>query len=135
VTWAGIDSFLRWPPEDVARWRRDGKIDVVNSRTGQVLTILRDALDDIDAHGAELDVAHVASRIQARWLIIHGSADATVPIAVAHRLVAAAAADRTELFEVKGGDHGFGAKHPWKGSTPALDLVMERTVGHLASAL
>lgn len=135
VTWAAIDHFLRWPAEDIARWRRDGKIDVVNARTRQVLTILRDALDDLDAHGSELNVATVAPRIRAPWLVVHGSADATVPIAVAHQLVAASAAERTSLLALEGADHTFGIRHPWAGTTPAFDLVLERTVGHFAAAL
>jgi dienelactone hydrolase len=135
VTWAAIDRFLRWPDEDIARWRRDGKIDVVNARTGQVLTILRDALDDIDANRNELDVVAAAGRVAAPWLIVHGAADATVPVAVAHQLAALSKSPRTEMFLLDGADHVFGAKHPWQGSTPELDSVMDRTVRHFASAL
>src|SRR5205814_1208672 len=79
VTWAAIDHFLRWPEEEIQRWRRDGKIDVVNSRTGQVLTILKDALDDIDQNAERLDAKAAAGRLRMPWLVAHGSADATVP--------------------------------------------------------
>lgn len=135
VTWAAIDHFLRWPDDDVARWRREGRIDIVNSRTGEVITLLRDALDDIDANRAKLDVVAAAKRVGIPWLIAHGSADATVPVAVAHHLAAAAASSRTELLVEQGGDHGFGAKHPWAGSNPVLDDVLDKTVKLFASAL
>src|SRR5205085_12674265 len=97
---------------------KNGRIDVMNSRTGQVLPILRDALDDIDAHPEQLDVAAAATRVSVPWLIVHGTADATVPVAVAHHLAASGKPARTDLFLAEGADHTFGIKHPWQGSTP-----------------
>lgn len=134
VTWAAIDHFLRWPEDDIARWRRQGSIDVVNSRTGQVLTIGRDALDDIDANRDALDVAAAAGRIECPWLIVHGDADATVSVAIAHQLHARGKPGRTEMF-LPAGDHGFGIKHPWQGSTAVFDAVLDRTVRHFVAAL
>jgi dienelactone hydrolase len=135
VTWAGIDSFLRWPAEDIARWRREGKIEVTNTRTGQVLTIGRDALDDLDANADRLDVLAAAGRVRAPWLIINGAADPVVPLDVASSLKNASRASPTELFLVEGGDHTFGVKHPWAGSTPQFDQVLDRTVRWLAGSL
>jgi pimeloyl-ACP methyl ester carboxylesterase len=135
VTWAAIDHFLRWPEDQIARWRKNGRIDVVNSRTGQVLPILRDALDDLDAHGEQLDVVAASARVKAPWLIVHGTSDATVSVAVAHHLVASGESPRTEMFLVDGADHTFGIRHPWAGSTPEFDAVQDRTVRHFASAL
>lgn len=134
VTWAGIDQFLRWPSEEIARWRREGRIDVVNQRTGQVLTIGRDALDDLDANREQLDIMAAAARIRAPWLIINGDADPVVPMAVAQELAKASGSGRTELVRVEGGDHGFGTKHPWKGATPQFDQVLGRTVRWLSSS-
>ncbi|HEY2804807.1 MAG TPA: alpha/beta fold hydrolase [Gemmatimonadales bacterium] len=135
VTWAAIDHFLRWPDDEVARWRREGRIEIVNSRTGEVLTLLRDALDDIDANRAQLDVVAAAKYVRVPWLIAHGSADATVPVAVAQQLAADSGSARTELLVEAGGDHGFGAKHPWAGSNPIFDDVLDQTVKLFASAL
>ncbi len=135
VTWAAIDHFLRWPEEQIARWRREGRIDVVNARTGQVLTILRDALDDIDGNRDRLDVVAAAGRIRVPWLVAHGGADATVPVEVAHQLVAASPSPKTELFILEGADHTFGIKHPWQGSNADFDRLMDLTVRHMAAAL
>lgn len=135
VTWAGIDDFLRWPAEDIARWRREGKIDVVNQRTGQVLTIGRDALDDIDQHPAELDIMAAAGRVRVPWLIVNGDADPVVTLDVAERLKAASGSPRTELLPVAGGDHVFGSRHPWRGATPEFDLALDHTVRWLSGSL
>lgn len=135
VTWAAIETFLRWPAEAVARWRRDGQIDVANARTGQVLPILIDALDDFEMHREELDVVAAAHRIRAPWLIVHGAGDPTVSVDVARQLAEASGSPKTEVFISEKGDHTFGARHPWKGSTPEFDEVLERTVKYLVSAL
>lgn len=135
VTWAAIDSFLRWAPEDVERWRAEGTIDVVNSRTGQVLPILTDYLDDFEMHRDELDVVAAAQQIRVPWLIAHGTADPAVPVSVARTLFAASGSRRTETLISEGADHGFGVKHPWKGTTPEFDELLDRTVGLFTSAL
>ena len=136
VTWNSIDHFLRWDPAEIARWRRDGRIDVVNARTGKVLPIGRDALDDIDQHaGSTLDFLAAAGRLAVPWLIVHGGADRAVPPEVASALAGRSVAPATELLLIEGADHTFGIRHPWAGSTPEFDQVLERTTGHLAAAL
>ena len=136
VTWASVDHFLRWPEDDIAKWRRDGRIDVVNTRTGQVLPLFRDALEDADRNAAGLlDVKAAAARITVPWLIAHGTADRSVSPEIGKALKAASRSAKTELLLVEGADHTFGAKHPWAGSTPQLDVVFERTVRLLAGAL
>lgn len=135
VTWAAIDSFERWPEEDLQRWRAEGKLDVVNARTGQVLPIALDALDDIQAHRQDLlDVRRAAGRVRAPWLIVHGTGDTSVGPAEAERL-REWSAETTELWLVEGAGHTFGAKHPWAGTTPELTLVMDRTVRFLSDTL
>jgi len=135
VTWASIDHFLRWSSREIARWRREGTIDVVNSRTGQVLTLNRDTLDDIETHPDVLDVLGAAARIRVPWLIVHGEEDPAVPVSVGRALRAASTAARTELVALPGADHTFGVRHPWAGSTPAFDIVLDLTVRWLATAL
>ena len=136
VTWAAVESFLRWPDDDLRRWRAEGKIDVVNTRTGRVLPIYRDALDDLEANGAKaLNVPAAAGRVIVPWLIVHGTEDTSVPPTEAEHLGAASRSPATELWLVEGAGHTFGAKHPWAGSTPDLDQVMDRTVRFLSEAL
>jgi len=129
VTWAAIDTVDRWSDEVVAQWRRHGQIEIVNARTGEVLPLYTDLLEDIDRHGEDrLNIQAAARRLDAPWLIVHGEADESVPVASAHKLHAASRQETTELLVVPGGSHGLGGKHPWAGSTPQLDQAMERTV-------
>ncbi len=120
VTWGAISHVHRFPPEDVAAWRARGRLDVVNSRTGQVLPLLTDVLDDVARHGdSELDIRAAAARGAAPWLILHGELDVTVPAAEA-RALHAAAQGRGELEVLAGAGHTFDTVHPWQGPTPAF---------------
>lgn len=134
VTWAAVAQFLRWPEEEIRRWRAEGKIDVVNLRTGQILPVYRDLLDDVEANREQLDVVGAAARLAIPWLLVHGTGDETVPVDDARRLDRASSSQAKELLLVDGAGHTFGARHPWAGSTPELDRVMERTVRFFAHA-
>jgi pimeloyl-ACP methyl ester carboxylesterase len=126
VTWNAIGEVDRFTPEQKEIWRQDGEIEVVNSRTGQRLAMGVSLLDDLAENRAALDLAAAAGRRAAPWLIVHGEADETVPVAEGRRLHAAAAPP-AELVTIPGGGHTFGAVHPFAGPTPALIQAMNAT--------
>lgn len=120
VTWAAISDVHRYSREDIAAWRARGQMDVVNSRTGQVLPILTDVLEDVQRNGAgSLDIQAAAARLRAPWLIVHGERDPTVDVKEARALLAASGG-RAELAIVPGAGHTFDTVHPWQGPTPAF---------------
>lgn len=129
VTWSAIASGRRWGPETIRQWRRDGKLDITNQRTGEVLPLFTDVLDELDADtDGRLDIEAAANRVRVPWLIVHGEADETVSIRDAQQLHHANE-ERAELMIVRHGAHTFGARHPWAGTTPELDQAMDATVG------
>ena len=129
VTWSAVASARRWGPETIRQWRRDGKLDVTNARTGEVLPLYTDVLDELDADAeGRLDVLGAAARVRAPWLIVHGESDESVSIREAQQLEKASG-DRAELLLVRHGSHTFGARHPWAGSTPELDQAVDATAG------
>jgi uncharacterized protein len=138
VTWAAVCRYLRWPEDDVEQWRRDGRLDVVNSRTGQVLPVFRDLLDDLETHGSgTLDIVAAASRVRVPWLIVHGTADESVSTEDARRLSSASRSGcgTSELLLVEAAGHTFGVRHSWVGSSPEFDRVLARTVEFCSAAL
>jgi pimeloyl-ACP methyl ester carboxylesterase len=129
VTWSAVGTFNRWDAKTKEEWRQKGKLDVVNARTGEVLPLYTDALDEVEQHcNGKLDVLHAAARIDVPWLIIHGEQDESVSVEEGRKLYEVANKDRAELQIVHGGGHTFGAKHPWAGPTPELTDVMDATV-------
>jgi dienelactone hydrolase len=133
VTWAAISTVERWSQSDQDSWRRSGVREERNARTGQVLPLYLDVLDDVRANAARLDIAAAAGRISVPWLIVHGSGDEAVPLAEGERL--AAAAPRARWVTVPGAGHTFGAAHPWSRATPELDQVLDLTLGFFAAEL
>ena len=132
---AAIASVERWPEPVKAEWRRRGVYEVKNMRTGEILPMYPETLDDIDANArGTLDIPAAAGRLRCPWLIVHGRGDEAVPVSEADRL--AAAAPHAERLTLDGAAHTFGAVHPWVGSTPDLDRVFDATAGffgrHLA---
>ncbi|OYV72021.1 MAG: hypothetical protein B7Z72_05690 [Gemmatimonadetes bacterium 21-71-4] len=136
VTWAAVSGYRWWSDEDAERWRRDGRMDVVNLRTSEVLPLLSNLLDDLEAGGGgALNIVAAASQLRVPWLIVHGAADESVPADHARRLERAVGPARSRLLLVEGTGHTFGVRHPWAGSSAAFDRVLESTVSFFSAAL
>ncbi|MEO5589814.1 MAG: alpha/beta fold hydrolase [Gemmatimonadaceae bacterium] len=128
ATWAAISATNRWPPEVIAGWRERGFIDVANSRTGDVIPINTDLLNEVENLGATtLNIALAASRVARPWLIVHGSEDETVPIHEGERL-ARQSGGCGDLRVLDGVNHSFGGKHPLDDVTDTLESVTRLTV-------
>jgi uncharacterized protein len=135
VTWAAISSVERWPAPQRSSWRAAGRTDIQNARTGQVLPLYTDVLDDIEQNASGLDIEAAGRRIRIPWLVIHGTEDESVPFAEAERLKAASARPDTRLLPIEGGGHTFGAVHPWRSTTPELATVFDATLAWLTTRL
>jgi dienelactone hydrolase len=135
VTWAAISRVERWPIDQRSAWRAAGRTDVQNVRTGQILPLYTDVLDDIEHNAASLDIEAAAGKIAVPWLIIHGTEDESVGFSEAESLKAASSRKKTRLLPIERGGHTFGATHPWRSSTPQLDTVFDATIAWLAAHL
>jgi pimeloyl-ACP methyl ester carboxylesterase len=130
VTWSAVATFDRLSEEEKEGWRLADRVPIVNARTGQELELDLSVLEDLEARAAEYDIEAAAAERRAPWLIVHGEADETVPVAEARALAdAARAPSRLEL--VPGGSHTFDAVHPFAGPTPALIQALNLTQGWL----
>lgn len=137
VTWSAIADVGRWSPEDIARWRERGYTEVENSRTKQVFRLGREMLDEItQLRDTRLNVTAAAARMKAPWLIVHGTADETVPFADAERLYAAAPPGLATLLPIEGAGHTFGATHPMSDPPPPdVERAAQATVEFLRRQL
>jgi pimeloyl-ACP methyl ester carboxylesterase len=134
VTWNAIGRCDRWGEREKAAWRAQGELPVANARTGQRLALGLQLLEEVESRAAELDLKAAAARRRAPWLLLHAVEDEAVPVAEGRALAAAAAAP-SELVELPGTGHTFGAVHPFAGPTPALTTALNRTVAFLRQTL
>lgn len=136
VTWAAISSVDRWDAATKDDWRSRGKIEVVNSRTHQVLPVYLDLLEEVERQGdRRLDIGAAAAQLSVPWLLLHGEDDETVEPAEGERLAGAAPGGSSRLMLVRNGSHTFGTKHPWAGPTLEYDQAAAATVEWFAKAL
>jgi dienelactone hydrolase len=136
VTWAAIADIGRWDSREREEWRARGYLDVVNARTGQVIPLSTAVLDEIDSRPPELDIQRAAAAVAVPWLIIHGTGDDSVPVEDAVWLHRASGRDSTKLVTIPGGNHGFGAGHPWAPPVDApIHGVVDATAEWLAASL
>jgi pimeloyl-ACP methyl ester carboxylesterase len=135
VAWASIASFDRWTPRAKDEWRARGRIDVPNLRTGQVLWLDREVLEDLERSRGEYDLEAAARRLAAPLLLIHGQVDEAVDPGESERLLAWAAPAEKRLLRIARAGHTFGAVHPWAGPTPAWEEAVGATVEWLAAHL
>jgi len=134
VTWsslASLEGLFGFKGQEAA-WRRDGFVPVRNARTGQTMRLGLGLLEDWEAHRAELDVTAALGRFKARGgkaTAIHATGDQGVPMDHGLRLEAAGA----RLVTIQGGDHTFGATHPFQAQPPEpLREAMAATLRALA---
>jgi alpha-beta hydrolase superfamily lysophospholipase len=128
VTWAAISYPNRWSSDDVLTWRRQGYADITNSRTGQIMRLGTDLLDDVELHGkTKLNIEAAAANIKVPWLIIHGTKDETVPSSEAD-LLHSLSRGVSALRLIEGAGHSFNAKHPLDEVPPVLEKVVRETV-------
>jgi uncharacterized protein len=127
VTWAAISYPNRWSPEDTLTWRKRGYAEITNSRTGQVMRLETDLLDDVELHGkTKLNIQGAGGKIRVPWLIVHGTGDETVPSSEAEHLHSLSKGLST-LRLIEGANHGFGATHPLGKAPPVLEEVVLET--------
>lgn len=135
VTWAAIADVHRWRGRE-AEWRAAGSLEIVNTRTGQVLPLHTDLLDDVERNAEALDISDAAARLTQPWLLVHGAADEAVPLSEADALAAGWRPEQPRRrVTIAGGGHTFGAVHPFAGMTPALAEVFDETVNWLGRYL
>ncbi len=112
ATLASIHDFTAfWDEETMKKFKEDGVIYILNSRTGDELPIYYQMAEDYLANEARLNLPQAARRLVQPWLIVHGDEDETVPLQAArylHQLNPA-----SELMILPGADHSFGGSHPW----------------------
>jgi pimeloyl-ACP methyl ester carboxylesterase len=121
-TWAAISSVERYRAFEES-WERGEAAIIPNSRTGQDMPLERNVLDDTLANGPRLDVLASAGALRVPFALVHGDADAAVPFEDATAL-ADAAGEVATLTKIEDGDHVFGAKHPFAGTTSGLEQAL-----------
>lgn len=130
VTWAAVGDFAsRYNAEQLESWKENGRIDIVNGRTGQILPLYYQLYQDFKENSSRLDIPKASAKIDIPFLIVHGTGDEAVSFEAAKKLHHQCQDSQLLLIENSG--HTFEGKHPMgeKEKYPEnLKQVVEETI-------
>jgi dienelactone hydrolase len=134
IAWAAIHTASRFDEQTLARWRRDGFLEIPNARTGQVFKVRLDGLDDYEANRERFDIQAATSRLKAPTLFVHGTKDESVEVEALDALLGARG-EGGEALRLEGAGHTFGISHPMNKSTADFESVWLKTKAFLEKHL
>jgi len=112
ITWAAVSDLInRFSGEQMTVWEKEGVLYVENARTKQQMPLYYQLAQDTLNHKERFDIQQAVKGLNTPHLIIHGDTDQVVPVEEAHKIKSWNRA--AQLFVVEGGDHVFGASHPY----------------------
>jgi uncharacterized protein len=127
--WASISRLDRYSPRQKEEWRKKGSFDVMNMRTKQVMRLNVSLLDDLEKNQEGiLSIENAVKNLNKLLLIAHGDQDLAVKIDEAEELYEWSDKSKTELFKLFGTGHTFDVVHPFAGSTPKFDKLLDKTL-------
>lgn len=123
ISWAGVSDFsIRFPVGDkFTEWKKTNVYYVVNGRTQQKMPHYFQFWEDYASNPDRFNIKKAAQAIKIPHLIIHGTNDSSVPYWEAENLHEWN--KNSKIYELKGANHVFGAKHPWKTKEIPNDLL------------
>lgn len=133
ITLAAIsDLSKRWPQSFLDEWRRKGVQYIDNKRTHQQMPLYVQLYDDVLNNANRLSIPKAVAAMKQPLLAFHGTADETLPVAMAHQLTEWKPS--TDLIILQNENHVFGAAHPWEKDIlpPAYIEIIDKSKGFLS---
>ncbi|MBT8385830.1 MAG: prolyl oligopeptidase family serine peptidase, partial [Ignavibacteria bacterium] len=125
--WSSISKLDRYSERQKDEWRKKGVFNVLNTRTNQVMPLNISLLEDLENNSDKLNIKSAVENLKKPLLIIHGENDLAVPINEAKQLLNWADKNNSEFFKIDKAGHTYDIKHPFEGSNPKFERVLEKT--------
>lgn len=128
VTWAAIPAVTKlFKEEFLKEWKEKKTAHVINGRTGDKLPMNYQMVENYYENIERLNIGKVVAKLPIPLLIIHGSADETVPLPAAHFLYQQN--PESTLLVIPEATHTFGGYHPYMHNElpPHLQRVVQST--------
>lgn len=125
--WSSVSKLDRYSERQKEEWRKKGVFNILNTRTNQVMPLKLSLLDDIEKNREALSIENAVSNLSKPLLIVHGENDLAVRFEEAEKLFNWADKENSELVKIEKAGHTFDVKHPFEGSNPKFDTVLDKT--------
>ena len=128
AVWASVSNFDRYSIRQKEEWKKKGVFEVLNTRTKQIMKLNYSLLDDLEKNKEDLlNIEKAVKSLNSPLFIAHGEEDLAVPVKEAEVIYNWSNKNNTEFYKIPGTGHTFNAKHPFEGSNPKLELLLEKT--------
>lgn len=128
VVWASVAKLGRYTERQKEIWRKNGFIEIPNSRTKQIMRLNFSYLEDIERNiNGSLNLEKAVKNLNKPLLIVHGEQDLTVSISEGKQIFQWSNKEYSELFTVPNAGHTFDVVHPFEGSNYKFDSVLDKT--------
>ncbi len=128
VLWSAIAKLDRYTERQKEVWKKEGFVEVVNTRTNQIMRLNVSLLDDIESNkNGKLSMQKAIETLNKPLLIAHGSNDLTVPIEEGNLLYDWSNKEISKFVTVEKGSHTFDITHPFCGTNDKLEFLLNET--------
>jgi len=125
--WSSVSKLDRYSERQKEEWRKKGVFNILNTRTKQVMPLNLTLLDDIENNSEELSIKNAARNLSKPFLIVHGENDLAVPFHEAEQLLEWSSKESSVFVKIDKAGHTFDIKHPFDGSNPKFETVLDKT--------
>ena len=125
--WSSVSKLDRYSERQKEEWRKKGVFNILNTRTKQVMPLNLTLLEDIENNSNELSIQNAVRNLSKPLLIIHSENDLAVPFHEAEQLLEWSDKENSELVKIDKAGHTFDIKHPFEGSNPKFETVLDKT--------
>jgi len=125
--WSSVSKLDRYSERQKEEWRKKGVFNILNTRTKQVMQLNLTLLDDIENNSEELSIKNAARNLSKPFLIVHGENDLAVPFHEAEQLLEWSSKESSVFVKIDKAGHTFDIKHPFDGSNPKFETVLDKT--------
>lgn len=134
--WASISKLDRYTERQKAEWKEKGFLEVLNTRTNQLMRLNVDLLYDIEQNkNTSLNIEWAVKNLNKPLLIVHGEQDLTVPIQEANQIYEWSDKNLTVLKILKATGHTFDVVHPFTGTNKKFEEVLSITLNFFRKTL
>jgi predicted alpha/beta-fold hydrolase len=122
--WASIGTFMRYTERQKVLWKRYGFAEFPNQKTGQVLKMNVDYLNDLEKNYKNFDIENIIKSLVIPLQIINAAQDATIQKKETEILIENSNKELTRIDTVPRTGHTFGIDHPMKNTSTALENLL-----------
>ncbi|MGB5849712.1 MAG: acyl-CoA thioester hydrolase/BAAT C-terminal domain-containing protein [Ignavibacteriaceae bacterium] len=126
--WSTVSNFDRYTNRQKDEWKKNGYIEIMNTRTKQRMKLNVSLLEDIENNKeGSLNIEQAVKNLNKPMLIVQGKNDLAVPVKEAEKLYDWSNKELTELLIIPAAGHTFDMKHPFEGSNKKFDTILKKT--------